>query len=100
MYYDNLIDLRPYSGDFKYMKYMDTALIEKALEDFKTWEERPNVCSLDFGVIKDESGFKTVFIEMNSFSATGCYGLHHLNYAKMINAYFSSAYGIDDDCLF
>jgi hypothetical protein len=76
------------------------------------------VCSLDWGVIAehhfyDNDGkevsyktereqiiFKTVFIEKNSFSATGCYGLFSIDYAKMINTYFAMAYNIKDDCYF
>ena len=37
IYYDNLIDLRPYNGSFEYMKYMDTSLIKQAIENYKTW---------------------------------------------------------------
>lgn len=122
VYYDELIDLRPYKGDYKYMKYIDTDLITEAMEAWKTWEDRPNVCSLDWGVAKRphkilvhkknengklevvdsyyEDGYDTLFIEKNSFSATACYGLYSIDYAKMINAYFARAYNIEDDCHF
>lgn len=33
-------------------------------------------------------------------TATACYGLYSIDYAKMINAYFSRAYNIKDDCHF
>ena len=66
VYYDELIDLRPYKGDYHYMRYMDTKLISKAMEDWKTWKERPNSCSLDFGVIRVkeivESSFTPTYI--------------------------------------
>ena len=52
VYYDELKDLRPYKGNYKYMKYMDTDVIAQAMEDWKRWEERPNACSLDWGVIR------------------------------------------------
>jgi hypothetical protein len=52
VYYDELKDLRPYKGDYKYMKYIDTDLIAKAMEDWKKWDERPNSCSLDWGIIR------------------------------------------------
>lgn len=104
VYYDELIDLRPYKGNYKYMKYMNTDIITKAMEDWRTWKDRPNVCSLDWGVIKVKTSigheFKTVFVEKNSFSATACYGLYHVDYAKMVNAYFARAYNIKDDCHF
>ena len=125
VYYDEMIDLRPHKGDYTYMQYIDTNVIKQAMEDWKTWEDRPAVCSLDWGVIKvkakiekeftptypkvticsnkiieDGYEYKTVFIEKNSFSATACYGLYHIDYAKMVNAYFARAYNIEDDCHF
>lgn len=138
VYYDEMIDLRPYKGDYTYMQYIDTNVIKQAMEDWKKWEDRPMVCSLDWGIIREkakinkefktnytmssnfygektknkyynekfnkivEEGYvyKTVFIEKNSFSATACYGLYSIDYAKMVNAYFARAYNIEDDCHF
>lgn len=134
VYYDEMIDLRPYKGDYTYMQYINTNVIKQAMEDWKKWEDRPMVCSLDWGIIKvkdkikteftptyvpnnirnvgrnnykditifESEGYvyKTVFIEKNSFSATACYGLYSIDYAKMINAYFARAYNIEDDCHF
>lgn len=97
IYYDKMIDLRPYKGNWKYMKDMDTNLIDNAIKDFTTWEERPNACSLDFGVTKDG---RTLFIEQNSSYALGCYGLYHLQYAKMISACISQLSGTKDECHF
>lgn len=62
VYYDELKDLRPYKGDYKYMKHMDTSVIEKAMEDWKKWEDRPMACSLDFGVVRMKAKVKTNFI--------------------------------------
>lgn len=97
IYYDELIDLRPYKGDWKNMKLMDTDLIEKAVKEFATWDERPMACSLDWGVTKDG---KTVLVEMNSAYALGCYGLYSLQYAKMISACISQLSNTKDECNF
>lgn len=61
VYYDELKDLRPYKGDYKYMKYMDTDVIAQAMEDWKTWEDRPNACSLDFAVIRVKANVEKEF---------------------------------------
>lgn len=61
VYYDELKDLRPYKGDYKYMKYMDTDVIAQAMEDWKQWEDRPNACSLDFAVIRVKANVKKEF---------------------------------------
>lgn len=97
IYYDKMIDLRPYRGDWKYMKNMDTDLIDKAVQDFATWEGRPNACSLDFGVTDDG---RTLLIEQNSAYALGCYGLQSIDYAKLISAYISQVFDIPDECQF
>lgn len=97
VYYDKLIDLRPYKGDFKDMNKINTQVIENAIKDFTTWKERPSACSLDFGVTKEG---KTLFIEMNSAYALGCYGLFHIQYAKLISACFSDYYKNKDECKF
>lgn len=87
-YYDKLIDLRPYSGDWKY-NYNPT-VIDKAIETFNTWEDRPVACSLDFAVIEDEDRKQhTIFLEANDAYALGNYGLHCIDYAKMISARWS-----------
>ena len=61
IYYDELKDLRPYKGDYKYMKYMDTDVIAQAMEDWKQWEDRPNACSLDFAVIRVKANVEKEF---------------------------------------
>lgn len=88
MYYDELIDLRPYNGDWHYNYNPD--IINKVIETFKTWEDRPVACSLDFAVIEDKDGEQhTIFLEANDAYALGNYGLYHLDYAKMIAARWS-----------
>lgn len=121
IYYDELKDLRPYKGDYKYMKYMNTDLIAKAMEDWKTWVNRPNACSLDWGVIKRphkilvhkqidgklqlidsyyEDGYDTIFIEGNLPYALGSYGYFSIDYIKLINAYISQISNISDELHF
>lgn len=88
IYYDKLIDLRPYSGDWHYN--YDTKVIDNVIEAFKTWENRPAACSLDFAVIEDADGEQhTIFLEANDAYALGNYGLYCIDYAKMISARWS-----------
>ena len=87
-YYDKLIDLRPYSGDWSctYNPYV----IKSAIEAFNTWKDRPVACSLDFAVIQDAGGQEhTIFLEANDAYALGNYGLNHVQYAKLISARWS-----------
>ena len=97
VYYDKMIDLRPYRGDFVHMKDMDTELIQKAVFEYVAQATRPNACALDWGLTKDG---RTLLVEQNLFYACGCYGLNHIDYAKMISACISQMYGIPDECLF
>lgn len=88
IYYDELIDLRPYNGDWHYN--YNSKVIDKVIETFKTWEDRPVACSLDFAVIEDAGGKQhTIFLEANDAYALGNYGLNHIDYAKMISARWS-----------
>ena len=83
------------------MNLIDTKVIDQAMKDWTKWDGRPKVCSLDWGVVKTEDGnYKTLFIEKNSFSATACYGLDSINYAKMISGYFAQVSGTKDECKF
>ena len=105
VYYDELKDLRPYKGDYKCMQYIDTNVIAKAMDDWKSWTERPNACSLDWGVakIKDKDGnnyYKTILIEGNLPYALGCYGYFSLYYIKLISAYIAQVSGIEDELHF
>jgi hypothetical protein len=122
VYYDELKDLRPYKGDYQYMKYMDTDLIAMAMEDWRAWDGRPNACSLDFGVVRRphkmivsksrkgngvvkvgeyyEDGYDTVLIEGNLPYALGCYGYYSIDYIKLISAYISQISGVPDELHF
>lgn len=127
VYYDELKDLRPYKGDYKYMKYMNTDVIAQAMEDWKKWDNRPNACSLDWGVVRtagqvkstftpsycgnkayneaqtfyhDGIIYKTVLIEGNLPYALGCYGYYSIDYIKLISAYISQISGVKDELYF
>lgn len=97
VYYDELIDLRPYKGSWKHMNLINTTVIEEAMKDFKTWKNRPMACALDFGVTKDN---KTLLVEGNHAYALGCYGLSSNLYAKMISASVSQISSVNDECHF
>lgn len=97
IYYDKMIDLRPYGSDWHNINKLDPNIIDSALRAFCKWEGRPNVCSLDWGATDDG---RTLLVEMNSFSATGCYGLDDIAYAKMISAYFAQVFNVKDICKF
>ena len=60
--YDELFDLRHYNGIYEYMKHLDIDLIKKAMEDWKTWEGRPNSCALDFGVVRKKKNVQREFL--------------------------------------
>lgn len=122
VYYDKLIDLRPYHGDYKEMRHMDTELIECAMKDWLNWPERPMACSLDWGVVKRphkfvrykynenrepvkigefyEDAYDTLFIEGNLPYALGCYGLNPIDHIKMISAYTSQISNTKDELKF
>lgn len=94
-YYDKLIDLRPYKGDYHYQ--YDPKVVEQIIEKFNSWEDRPTACSIDIGVTSDG---KTVLIECNDCYALGCYGLYHLQYAKLISARWAQILDRPDDFWF
>ena len=94
-YYDKLIDLRPYTGDWQYN--YNPCVIKSVIEDFNTWKDRPVACSLDFAVIEDAGGEQhTIFLEANDAFALGNYGLHHIQYAKLISARWSQLLNRED----
>lgn len=108
IYYDKLIDLRPYNGDWHYS--YNPKVIDEAMKAFLTWEDRPVACSLDFAYIKRtlktlKDGTKvtmpeTIFLEANDAYALGNYGLHHVQYAKLISARWSQLLNRPDEYLF
>lgn len=116
IYYDKLIDLRPYTGDWHYN--YDPEFIDEVMEAFLSWEDRPVACSIDFAVIaehnhetfvfqgleyetdEEEIEYKTIFLEANDAYALGNYGLNHVQYAKLISARWSQLLDRPDEFLF
>lgn len=87
MVYDELVDIRPYKGDYHY--HYDAKVIDQVVEAFRTIPDRPMGCSIDFAVAVKDGREQTIFLEMNDGYALGNYGLNHLNYAKLISARWS-----------
>lgn len=85
--YDELVDIRPYKGDYHY--HYDADVVDKVLEAFRTIPNRPMGCSIDFAVIEKDGKEQTIFLEMNDGYALGNYGLNHIRYAKLISARLS-----------
>ncbi|MDD3221548.1 MAG: DUF4343 domain-containing protein [Clostridia bacterium] len=89
--YDEIIDIRPYKGDYHYS--YDPAIVDAIMAKFKTWDNRPMACSIDIGVTSDN---KTILIEMNDAYALGSYGLTDIKYAKLISARWSQLLNRED----
>lgn len=108
IYYDKLIDLRPYNGDWHHT--YNSLIIDEIMDAFIQWEDRPMACSLDFAVISRKikrlrNGMyvtvpETIFLEANDAYALGNYGLNHVLYAKMISARWSQLLGTKDEYKF
>ena len=77
--------------------YYDPVVIDRTIEAFATWKERPAACSLDFAVVKTEHGEKTIFLEANDAYSLGNYGLYHIDYAKLISARWSQILEREDE---
>ena len=96
-YYGELLDLRPYKGDWRYSNQLNTKLIEEAANAYFSSNNALNGCTLDFGVTKDG---RTLFIEGNFGAAFGPYCTNAIQYAKIISACMSQIYGMKDECKF
>ena len=96
-YYGELLDLRPYKGDWRLSNKLDTTLIEKAAREYLQSPGALNGCTLDFGLTKDE---RTLFIEGNFGAAFGPYSTNAIQYAKIISACMAQLYGVKDECKF
>ena len=83
--YGDPIGLRHYAGDPLALPLSDT--IRKAV---KSYTDGPMGYAMDFGVTADG---RTVVIEVNDGYAIGAYGLHPVNYAKIIQARWSEMRG-------
>lgn len=93
--YDELVDIRPYKGDYHY--HFDPDVVDQVMEAFKTIPNRPMGCSIDFAVIEKDGKQQTVFLEMNDGYALGNYGLSPLEYAKLISARWAQLLEREDE---
>lgn len=93
--YDELVDIRPYKGDYHYN--YDPIVVDQIMSAFRTIPNRPMGCSVDIAVVEKEGKLETIFLEMNDGYALGNYGLQYLSYAKLISARWSQLLGRDDE---
>ena len=56
--YDELVDIRPYRGDYHY--HFDAEVVDQIVEAFRTIRERPMGGSLDFAVIEKNGKLQTI----------------------------------------
>lgn len=84
VYYDQIIDVRPYKGDWHYN--YDAEVLDEIMDQFIEWDKRPMACSIDIGVTKDG---RTLLIECNDAYSLGAYGLVDYKYAKLLSARWS-----------
>lgn len=88
--YGNIIDVRPYSGEWK--NHYDSRVIESAVDSFTS---APAGYAIDFGIT--DKG-ETVLVEVNDGFALGSYGIDPVQYAKLLSARWSELVGIHDEC--
>lgn len=93
--YDELVDLRPYKGDYHFN--YDPMVVDQIMEAFRTIPNRPMGCSIDIAVVEKDGKLETIFLEMNDGYALGNYGLQYLSYAKLISARWSQLLGREDE---
>ena len=91
VYYDEIIDVRPYKGDWHYNYNPD--VLDQIMNQFTQWDERPMACSIDIGVTKDG---RTLLIECNDAYSLGAYGLEDYKYAKLLSARWSQLLNRED----
>lgn len=92
--YDELVDIRPYFGDYHYN--YNPQVVDRIMDAFRTMPERPAGCSVDIAVIEKGGKEDTVFLEMNDGYSLGNYGLQYLRYAKLLSARWSQLLGVAD----
>lgn len=66
-----------YNGDWS--KAPSREVVEAAVKAYRPYR----AYAIDFGVVDDA---RTLVVEVNDAFALGCYGLHHMQYARMIEA--------------
>lgn len=95
IYYNTLLDIKPYVLDKKNLTIPDTKTIYEIIEQGKSLNV--NAYSLDIGV--DDRG-RTLLIECNDAYALGCYGLNPVDYAKFISARWAQLFNRKDELHF
>lgn len=90
--YGSILDVKHYSGSWKYV--YDSDVISNCLNDYK---EKPAGFTLDFGVTDD---MRTLLIEVNDGFSLGCYGLDPIAYAKLLSARWAELTNTEDECDF
>ncbi|MGI6721044.1 MAG: ATP-grasp domain-containing protein [Anaerovoracaceae bacterium] len=88
--YGNIIDVRPYKGDWH--QHYDSDLIEQAVQEFRS---APAGYGIDFGIT--DKG-ETRLIEVNDGYSLGTYGLDPIEYAKLLSARWCELTCIHDEC--
>lgn len=90
--YGKILSVRPYKGDWR--KQYDHRVIENALKDFSS---APAGYAADFGITHDG---RTLLVEINDGYSLGCYGLLHIDYAKLLSARWAELTSTKDECAF
>ena len=95
VYYNTLLDIKPYVIDKHNLTIPDTKTIHEIINEGK--KLNVNAYSLDIGVDDKE---RTLLIECNDAYALGCYGLNPVEYAKFISARWAQLLGRGDELHF
>ena len=88
--YGNIIDVRPYRGDWR--SHYDPGILETAVEKYKS---APAGYAMDIGVTEEG---QTLLVEINDGFALETYGINPVQYAKLLSARWSELTGIHDEC--
>lgn len=90
--YGNILDVRPYKGDW-HVSY-DPLVIESAIAGYAS---APAGYAADFGVTRDG---RTLLVEVNDGYSLGSYGLQHNLYAQLLSARWAEMLNVPDECSF
>lgn len=97
--YDKIVDVRLYGGLSgkaydAFMYHYNSHILQRIMDAFLTWEERPAACSIDICYTRDG---RTLLVECNDAYSLGSYGLHGIFYARMISARWSQLLNKEDE---
>jgi hypothetical protein len=81
----DVVGLKHYAGDFRV--FPDFKVIDTALSHYQT---QPAGFGIDFAVTRDG---RTLIVEQNDGFSIGCYGLHQVTYANLLEARWSEIMG-------